>query len=236
MAKNFLERLLGFTDNRTDTHYPTHRTEEAGKSSGLTGVARYLQKQAEQETALTGVEKYLAKQAAKTKTTKAAAPRQTEKMTRVERYLAKQASQPAKKAPPVPKTRVEKYLAKQGSQPAEPVKPEKPAAATTKKAAPAEKPAPKESAKKEAPPAAPAAKEEKPASPEEKPAAAKEIVNLSVNASQCQASTGKGTRCKRSNNLQPLQHTVGTQQYIFAVCSQHHNDAFNPHPSALEEK
>lgn len=234
MAKNFLERLLGFTDNRTDTHYPTHRTEEAGKSSGLTGVARYLQKQAEQETALTGVEKYLAKQAAKAKTTKAAAPGQTDKMTRVERYLAKQASQPAKKAPPVPKTRVEKYLAKQGSQPAEP---EKPAAATTKKAAPAEKPAPKESVKKEAPPATPAAKkEEKPASTEEKPAAAKEIVDLSVNASQCQASTGKGTRCKRSNNLQPLQHTVGTQQYIFAVCSQHHNDAFNPHPSALEEK
>ncbi len=242
MAKNFLERLLGFTDNRADTHYPAERTEANENSRGLTGVARYLQKQAAQEPVLTGVEKYLAKQAAKSQTSTPAAPRQAAPQTSVERYLARQAASPAKEPPPVPKTRVEKYLAKQGLEPA---KTELRAASPGKKAAPAaeQASAATETAPEPAPAAAQAAsteakKEPPAAAPEKAPGTAKKapkgIIDLYVNADQCQASTGKGTRCKRSNNLQQLQHTVGSQQYIFAVCSQHHNDSFIPHPSVLE--
>jgi len=233
MAKNFLERLLGFTDNRADTHYPAERTEAAENSSGLTGVARYLQKQVAKEPALTGVEKYLARQAAKTTEP---APRQAaKKLTSVERYLARQASSPAKKAPPVPKTRVEKYLAKQSAEPAKSAQAKVSKAAPAKTAAPAAKPSPKVTKKEEA--TSPAAKKEESAAPKKASSVAKKapkgVVDLFVNADQCQASTGKGTRCKRSNNLMQLQRAVGSQQYIFAVCHQHHNESFTPHPSVL---
>jgi len=229
MAKNFLEKLLGFTDNRADTHYPAERAETTENSGGLTGVARYLQKQAAQEPVLTGVEKYLARHTAKT--TRPAPRQAAKKLTGVERYLSRQASSPAKKAPPVPKTRVEKYLAEQDAEAA------KPAQEKVSAAAPAAKPAARATEKEAATP--PAAKKEESATPKKAPAAArkasKRVIDLFVNADQCQASTGKGTRCKRSNNLQQHQYTVGSQQYIFAVCSQHNNESFIPHPSILKE-
>jgi len=239
MAKNFLEKLLGFTDNRADTHYPEERTEAAGDSDGLTGVARYLQKQAAKEPALTGVEKYLARMAAKGETS-TPAPRQAPQLTSVERYMARQAASPAKKAPPVPKTRVEKYLAKKSAEPAKTATENVSAASPVNKAAPVVEQTP-ESAKE---PVTTTTRDTSPATEKEQPAAPKKtakkvsvkIIDLFVNAGQCQASTGKGTRCKRSNNLQQHQYAVGSQQYIFAVCSQHNNEAFIPHPSVVEEQ
>ena len=63
----------------------------------------------------------------------------------------------------------------------------------------------------------------------------KKIVDLSVEAERCQATTGKGTQCSRKKNLQAIERTIDTQGYKFAVCRQHNIDSFIPFEKLLQE-
>jgi len=88
----------------------------------------------------------------------------------------------------------------------EPVKPEavKQAPAepqVTKKETPAKKPASKPKAK-----------------------AASGPIDLMTDGKQCQASTAKGTRCKRTTTLENITTTVDGKTYQLTVCTQHNND------------
>ena len=127
---NLLEKLIALVSNTSYESKAHHTTPVYTKdSSGLTGVAKYLEKQerALKEKALasaTGVEKYLQKQAiaAAAKEKPAAAPA-TAAATGVEKYLEKQAktgkAKPAVAAAPAPAaaTGVEKYLGKKSEAP-----------------------------------------------------------------------------------------------------------------------
>ncbi len=195
-----------------------------------TGVERYLARQAlsvaEAAKPLTGVEKYLAKQATSGKPAK--------KLSRVEKYLAKQS---VTEKISVKATGVAKYLGKQGSaekktniesELAQTVSPEvetealiagkadKPKAETHKKTA-----TPTQEAK------AAQAEKQKPAKPA--------ILNLAKDATQCQASTAKGTQCSRTVNLTLLQRTIDKQKYQFAVCSQHNTSSFKPYAALINK-
>ncbi|MGR8934644.1 MAG: hypothetical protein ACU837_09685 [Gammaproteobacteria bacterium] len=121
MAKNFFEQLR---DLISGPKIPQDSDTESQDTSGLSGVERYLAKQAKAaqeqvsaaaEQQLTGVERYLAKQAqALAEKEPAAAPAT---LTGVEKYLAKQGAI-VKEIPaaPVPVTGVDKYLAKKTTQ------------------------------------------------------------------------------------------------------------------------
>ena len=61
-----------------------------------------------------------------------------------------------------------------------------------------------------------------------------DILVLSDNTTQCQASTAKGTRCTRDNNLQLKRHVVNKRNCQFTVCKQHDSKSFKPHPSVLK--
>lgn len=61
-----------------------------------------------------------------------------------------------------------------------------------------------------------------------------DILVLSDNVTQCQASTAKGSRCTRDNNLQIKRHAVNKKNCQFAVCKQHDSKSFKPHPSVLK--
>lgn len=131
MANNFFGKIRGLVSSawaEADVQ-PTHNTQEtptppASASGGLSGVAKYLAKQATaqggtEEKALTGVAKYLAKHTPEAP----AATASTTPLTSVEKYLAKQAggakieaAKPA--APAAPLSKVDKYLAGQSSAPA----------------------------------------------------------------------------------------------------------------------
>jgi hypothetical protein len=160
MAKNLLERFLGFTGKLTGPiGNDIYIKEETEVNTGLTGVARYLAKQeqaAQATAAMTGVEKYLARQAAAARPAAeavvapaaeaetAAAPSPAP-MSRVAKYLASQqtasrsdepvapAREAALQAPVLPMSRVERYLASQAAA--------KPAAEASASAAPAQEPA-----------------------------------------------------------------------------------------------
>ena len=71
----------------------------------------------------------------------------------------------------------------------------------TKKAAPAKKPASKPKAKVTSGP-----------------------IDLTDDSKQCQASTTKGTRCKRTTTLENITATVDGKTYQLTVCTQHNND------------
>ncbi len=60
------------------------------------------------------------------------------------------------------------------------------------------------------------------------------VLVLSEKATQCQASTAKGSRCTRDNNLQLRLHAVDKGNCQFAVCKQHDRESFKPHPSVLK--
>ena len=72
---------------------------------------------------------------------------------------------------------------------------------STKKAAPAKKPASKPKAKVTSGP-----------------------IDLTDDSKQCQASTTKGTRCKRTTTLENITATVDGKTYQLTVCTQHNND------------
>ena len=85
--------------------------------------------------------------------------------------------------------------AKQETVKQEAVKPQ-----ATKKATPAKKPASK------------------------KKAAASGTIDITGDGKQCQASTTKGTRCKRTTTLDNTTATIDGKTYKLTVCSQHNND------------
>ncbi|MGR9115121.1 MAG: hypothetical protein ACU85E_05095 [Gammaproteobacteria bacterium] len=205
------------------------------KSEGqeeLTGVAKYLAKieqesleQAEAQAAalanMTGVAKYLARLEGGRK------PVQRQAETK----------QPTKQAP---LSRVEQYLAKQKEAPvsAQPVKTasKEPQPAPAPKAAPAEQKAASPAKATQQKPAA--AKSPEPAPVAEPKAAvadkpASKLIDLAENAEQCQASTAKGSQCRRKANLEVIHKTIHKQKYKFAVCSQHNNSDFAPFSELL---
>ncbi len=231
MANNLLDRLLDITGLK-----PTNVSGSAS-DDGLTGVARYLAKRAAAEAeelaaedTLSSVEKYLRRKAeaeqsqnAEEVTTATAAPEAAAKpVSSVEKYLANKGKGTTPKpkaavAKPKPASRVEKYLQEKAEAPK--------STKTTTPSKTESKPAPEK--KVEAKPA-PAAK--KPA-----PVAAKsERIDLSVNATQCQAGTARGGQCKRTRNLVKIQRTINKQKYTFLVCSQHHNDSFKPYKGLID--
>lgn len=53
-------------------------------------------------------------------------------------------------------------------------------------------------------------------------------INLKDDSGQCQASTTKGTRCKRTTTLEEASITIDGTTYDLTVCKQHNNDAMKP--------
>lgn len=61
-------------------------------------------------------------------------------------------------------------------------------------------------------------------------------INLNDNSGQCQASTAKGMRCKRTLTLQEVSVTIEDQTYILTVCKQHNTDSLKPFSGLLNNK
>ncbi|MDQ7090317.1 MAG: hypothetical protein Q9M50_06685 [Methylococcales bacterium] len=53
-----------------------------------------------------------------------------------------------------------------------------------------------------------------------------EIIKPENKATQCQAATMKGSRCRRKSGLKTIEKMVNGQQQQYSVCSQHNNDLF----------
>ncbi len=53
-------------------------------------------------------------------------------------------------------------------------------------------------------------------------------IDLREPQGQCQASTAKGTRCKRTINLEDKEFTVDGKDYLLSVCKQHNTDNLKP--------
>jgi hypothetical protein len=53
-------------------------------------------------------------------------------------------------------------------------------------------------------------------------------VNLITDGKQCQASTAKGSQCKRTTTLEKSSVIIKGTKYQLTVCSQHNNDAIKP--------
>lgn len=239
---------------------PAAPGESAGQ---LTGVEKYLAKknpkQPEQPAPspeLTGVAKYLAQKHQQEEATAKARAEKLANMTGVARYLAKlEAGRPdpapaASTDTPAPKkelTGVDKYLAKQktSAQNTVPVKKTvnpTPVATHVTKAEPKPqttiintateiaKPVEAQPTAETKPEPAPAKKEKEPVKPT---ATASKIIDLAEKATQCQAATQKGSRCRRKNNLSTIKHKDGGKQYTFAVCNQHNNADFTPFTELL---
>lgn len=49
-----------------------------------------------------------------------------------------------------------------------------------------------------------------------------EVVDLSSDT-QCQASTAKGTRCKRKTGLETVKKVINNKAYVLKICNQHNN-------------
>jgi len=61
-----------------------------------------------------------------------------------------------------------------------------------------------------------------------KPTQKKGNVDLKDGSEQCQASTTKGTRCKRTTTLEDASVTIDGTTYNLTVCKQHNNDVIKP--------
>ncbi len=94
-----------------------------------------------------------------------------------------------------------------------PVKEATPAAASSKPATKA-KPAAKAKAK--------------PAAKAKTSTAKSKSINLITDSTQCQASTAKGSRCKRTSTLEKASVTIEGTKYQLTVCKQHNNDSIKP--------
>lgn len=51
---------------------------------------------------------------------------------------------------------------------------------------------------------------------------------------QCQGSTAKGSRCKRTTTLEKMSVTIDNKTYQLTACSQHKNDKFKPYPGLIK--
>ena len=54
------------------------------------------------------------------------------------------------------------------------------------------------------------------------------IIDLKDNSQQCQASTAKGTRCKRKTTLEETSVTIDEKNYFLTVCRQHNTSTLKP--------
>ena len=54
------------------------------------------------------------------------------------------------------------------------------------------------------------------------------IIDLKDNSQQCQASTAKGTRCKRKTTLEDTAVTIDDKTYLLTVCRQHNTEQLQP--------
>lgn len=234
MAQNFLDKLLTLTGLKLpDTHNPApsiYRDDVSleKKYNALSGVERY-QQQKNTQSELTGTAKYLAKKQADKK---------IEKLTSVDKYLAKKQLVFQEKSSAESKmTGVEKYLfqldANKKMITVEKVKPvviEKieiikqsnieVEPESTNDAIIIEK----NVSEKISIAVDDSEKEQKAAVEIE----TSEIINFAKGAVQCQATTIKGSQCRRKNNLIVVEKMVGKLRYKFAICRQHDNDAFTP--------
>ncbi len=209
MAKSIFERISSIING---TWPEVSYDESSYQQDGRTGVEKYLARQAEQEeqqagTKLTGVARYLAKQAEAE-----AAAENTKELTGVAKYL-----QDHSEVEETAATGVAKYLSKQKK------------AAKAKKSK--EKPSKKEKSKSDK--KSKKKKEQKTDKSKSVKAKGKQLIDLSKNAAQCQASTSKGTQCKRTNSLETIQKTINKQKYKFSVCGQHKSDDFKPFAELL---
>jgi len=59
-------------------------------------------------------------------------------------------------------------------------------------------------------------------------------INLKENSNQCQASTAKGTRCKRTTSLEKRNITIDDKTYTLTVCKQHNTDGLKPFSGLIE--
>ena len=234
MAKNLLDQILTISGLRI----PDEHARQEG-SKGLSGVEKYLRKQAgEEEVAvpeLTGVAKYLALRNEEESVAEEA------NATGVERYLARHGMATKGKVTLRAKASgVDKYLARHGQ--TEKVSLLEKASGVDKylaKHAQAAKAKITDLAKASgvdkylAGQSVAAVKKAISPKPQSKPVK-KQIskpsstVNLSVNATQCQAATTKRTQCKRDTGLTTLERTIDKKKYRFAVCNQHKNQSFKP--------
>lgn len=72
------------------------------------------------------------------------------------------------------------------------------------------------------------------ASTETKADISKDIIDLKDNSLQCQASTAKGTRCKRKTTLEETTLSLNNKKYLLTVCTQHNNDHLKPYPGLIK--
>jgi len=62
---------------------------------------------------------------------------------------------------------------------------------------------------------------------------ADEIIDLKDDSQQCQASTAKGTRCKRKTMLEKAVISIDNKTYSVTVCKQHNTDSLKPFPELI---
>ena len=60
------------------------------------------------------------------------------------------------------------------------------------------------------------------------------IIDLKDNRQQCQASTAKGTRCKRKTTLENTSISIDDKTYLLTVCRQHNTDHLKPFPEFIK--
>jgi len=73
--------------------------------------------------------------------------------------------------------------------------------------------------------------------PAESTETSKEVSNkidLKDDLKQCQASTAKGTRCKRTTSLEERNITIDDKTYTLTVCKQHNTDGLKPFSGLIE--
>lgn len=59
-------------------------------------------------------------------------------------------------------------------------------------------------------------------------------IDLKDGTEQCQASTAKGTRCKRKTNLEETRITIDNTAYQLTVCKQHNTKGLKPFSELLK--
>jgi len=59
-------------------------------------------------------------------------------------------------------------------------------------------------------------------------------INLKENSNQCQASTAKGTRCKRTTSLEDASISIDDKTYLLTVCKQHNKKNLKPFSELFE--
>lgn len=60
------------------------------------------------------------------------------------------------------------------------------------------------------------------------------FIDLTDDSKQCQASTSKGARCKRTNTLKNTTVTIKNISYQLITCNQHNNDKLKPYPNLIK--